>query len=51
MAFVDFGGFVEFDTIKWVFDNSMNVILSFLLFVLSIFLRKLKEFWENNWAL
>ena len=48
MAFVEFGGFSGFDTIKWVFDNSMNVILSF---VLSIFLRKLKEFWENNWAL
>ena len=51
MAFVEFAVFAEFDTIKLFFDNSMNAIVSFLLFVLSIFLRKLRVCWANNWAL
>ena len=42
MAFVEFA---EFDTIKWVFDNSMNAIVSF---VFSIFLRNLRELWGKN---
>ena len=48
MAFVEFAVFAEFDTIKWVFDNSMNAIVSF---VFSIFLRNLRECWANNWEL